>query len=80
MPGDPLRHIAGASLAQAGAGIRRKQSGESEARVIPESLRRRRHERDRDESMQFKRAFRQQRIGTDRNCLLRARVYSTLRG
>lgn len=39
--------------------IRLKQLAESKARIIPESLRRQRHERDRGESIQFRRAFRQ---------------------
>jgi hypothetical protein len=39
--------------------VRHKHLAESKTRVIPESLRRRWHERDRDESIQFKRKFRE---------------------
>lgn len=39
--------------------VRQKHLAESKARLIPESLRRRRHGRDRDESIQFRRTFRQ---------------------
>jgi hypothetical protein len=39
--------------------VRQRQLAESKARVIPESLRQRREESGRDESIQFKRTFRQ---------------------